>query len=101
MGANETDRCFALMERFSDLHLDTTMAMTRASIPYTRIDPVVATNAQLIRWQYRVVYGSDYPNLPYAYQEERRDLLERQLSEDVVRKIFRENALRLYGLERF
>ena len=62
------------------------------------IDPAAVTNDQLIQWQDRVLYGSDYPNLPYAYEEERRDLLERGLPDDVLRKLFRENAVRLYGL---
>jgi predicted TIM-barrel fold metal-dependent hydrolase len=98
MGAYETDRCFALMERYPGLHLDTTMAMTRASIPYTLIDPAAVSNDQVIRWQDRVIYGSDYPNLPYPYEEERRDLLARALPESVLVKLFRGNAVRLYEL---
>ena len=60
--------------------------------------PAQVTNDQLIRWQDRVIYGSDHPNLPYTYEEERRDLLERGLPDGVLRKLFRENAVPLYRL---
>ena len=45
-----------------------------------------------------MIYGSDHPNLPYTYEEERRDLLERGLPDGVLRKLFRENAVPLYRL---
>ncbi len=48
------------------------MAMTPVTIPYTGIDPAVVLNEDLVRHGDRIVFGSDFPNLPYPYEEERR-----------------------------
>ena len=45
MGAFETRAALQLLDRFPHLHLDTTMAMTRASLPYTGIDHAVVRDA--------------------------------------------------------
>ena len=88
----------ALLERFPHLHLDTTMAMTPVTTPYTGIDPAVVLNDDLLRHRDRIVFGSDFPNLPYPYEEERRGLWARDLPLDVYQRIFRENARRLFRL---
>jgi uncharacterized protein len=98
MGAFETRLALALLERYPHLHLDTTMAMTSASTRYTGIDPEVVRNEDLLRHRDRVVFGSDFPNLPYAYEEERRGLWARDLPLEVYQRIFHENARRLFRL---
>jgi predicted TIM-barrel fold metal-dependent hydrolase len=98
MGAFETRLALQLLDRFPDLHLDTTMAMTRASLPYTGIDPAVVRDADLVRHADRILYGSDFPNLPYPYEEERAGLWARDLPLDVYHRIFRTNALRFFAL---
>jgi predicted TIM-barrel fold metal-dependent hydrolase len=98
MGAFETRACFALLDRFPGLHLDTTMALTPASFPFTRIDPGVVRDADLVRYRDRIVFGSDFPNLPYPYDEERRGLWARDLPLEVYRRIFYENARALFRL---
>lgn len=98
MGAFETPACLRLLDRFPHLHLDTTMAMTPASTPFTRIDPWIVRDADLVRHAGRIVFGSDFPNLPYPYEEERRGLWGRDLPLPVYRQIFYENARALFGL---
>jgi uncharacterized protein len=98
MGAFETRLALALLERFPHLYLDTTMAMTPVTIPFTGIDPAVVLNEDLLRHRDRIVFGSDFPNLPYPYEEERRGLWARDLPLDVYRRIFYENARRLFRL---
>ena len=98
MGAFEMRLALALLERFPHLHLDTTMAMTPVTTPYTGIDPAVVLNDDLLRHRDRIVFGSDFPNLPYPYEEERRGLWARDLPLDVYQRIFRENARRLFRL---
>jgi predicted TIM-barrel fold metal-dependent hydrolase len=98
MGAFETRLALAILERFPHLHLDTTMAMTPATVRYTGIDPAVVLNEDLVRHRDRVVFGSDFPNLPYPYEEERRGLWARDLPLDVYQRIFHENARRLFRL---
>jgi predicted TIM-barrel fold metal-dependent hydrolase len=100
MGAYETRAALQLLDRYPSLHLDTTMAMTRASLPYTGIDPAVVRDQDLVRHADRILFGSDFPNLPYPYEEERAGLWARDLPPDVYRRIFRDNALRFFGLTR-
>jgi predicted TIM-barrel fold metal-dependent hydrolase len=98
MGAFETRAALQLLGRYPHLHLDTTMAVTPASLPYTGIDAEVVRDADLVRHADRILFGSDFPNLPYPYEEERAGLWARDLPLDVYRQIFRDNALRFFGV---
>jgi predicted TIM-barrel fold metal-dependent hydrolase len=51
-----------------------------------------------VRHADRIVFGSDFPNLPYPYEEERRPLWARDLPLAVYEKIFRDNARRVFRL---
>jgi predicted TIM-barrel fold metal-dependent hydrolase len=97
MGAFETRSALRLLDRHPNLYLDTTMAMTPASTPFTGIDSGVVRDADLVRYADRIVFGSDFPNLPYPYEEERRGLWARDLPLDVYRRIFYENARALFS----
>ncbi len=98
MGAFETPAALELLDRYPNLHLDTTMALTPASTPFTGIDPAVVRDADLVRYADRILFGSDFPNLPYPYDEERGGLWARGLPRDVYERIFHANARRLFGL---
>lgn len=98
MGMFETRATFRLLDRFPRLHLDTTMALTPRSTPFTRVDPGVVRDEDLVRYGDRILFGSDFPNLPYPYEEERRALWARGLPLDVYRRIFRDNARAFFGL---
>jgi predicted TIM-barrel fold metal-dependent hydrolase len=100
MGAFETRACLRLLDCFPGLHLDTTMAMTPASTPFTRIDPAMVRDEDLVRHARRIVFGSDFPNLPYPYEEEHRGLWARDLPMPVYDQIFHANAARLFGVGR-
>jgi predicted TIM-barrel fold metal-dependent hydrolase len=98
MGAFETRRCLALLERHPNLYLDTTMALSRASTPYTGFDPAVVRDEDLVRHADRILFGSDFPNLPYPYEAEREDLWARGLPPSVYQRIFHDNARQLFAL---
>jgi len=97
LGAFETDAFLALTEEFPHLYLDTSMAVTPLARPYVGIDAESVTNAQLLQYQDRILFGSDFPLIPYDYEEERRWAWERGLPVEVQRKIFYDNALRFLG----
>ncbi|MGH7367639.1 MAG: amidohydrolase family protein, partial [Candidatus Rokuibacteriota bacterium] len=84
-----------------NMYLDTTAAMAAQS-PIFRdspgASPADVTDADLVRWQDRILFGSDFPNTPHDYDDERRPIWERPLPETVHRKIFYDNARRLLGL---
>ncbi|MGH7318626.1 MAG: amidohydrolase family protein, partial [Candidatus Rokuibacteriota bacterium] len=98
MGAFETRVCLGLLDRYPNLYLDTTMALTPASYPFTRIDARVVRDTDLIRHAGRLLFGSDFPNLPYPYEEERRGLWARDLPLSVYQRIFHDNARHLFRL---
>ena len=102
MGSFETRQFFRLMERCPNLYLDTTMAFAPIRHEHRKIDArlnrISVPNDDLLRWQDRIVFGSDFPNLPYPYEEERDALWLRDLPPAVYRKIFHDNAAAFLGL---
>ena len=48
--------------------------------------------------QDRLLFGTDFPNLPYPWARERDWLLGAGVPDEVLDKILRGNALRLIGL---
>jgi len=98
MGYFEPDGFLALTEEFEHVYLDTTMALAPVAARYVGGNPAAVTNAQLLRHQDRILFGSDFPLIPYAYEEERRWAVDRGLPQAVRRKIFYANALRFLGL---
>lgn len=98
MGAFESEAFLGLLDAHPYLVVDTTMAMTPRAAPYVGAEPVGISDAQLVRYQDRVLFGSDFPLIPYDYDEERRWAWARELPDVVRRKIFHDNAVRFLGL---
>jgi predicted TIM-barrel fold metal-dependent hydrolase len=88
LGSPDTRRYFALGKIYPTLFTDTTMALTHPDL----LAPVDA--ADLESAHAMILYGSDYPNVPYPYERERESIEALGLSEGARRAIFRENALR-------
>jgi len=90
------------MERCTQLNLDTTMAYEPVRPEYRKIDTslnrISVTNDDLLRWKDRIVFVSDFPTLPYPYEEELEALWLRDLPLDAFRKIFHDNAAALLGI---
>jgi predicted TIM-barrel fold metal-dependent hydrolase len=90
MGQYETEAFMALLDDHRNLYLDTTMAFAATS-PFRRDVPrhLVVAHAD------RIVYGTDWPNIPYAYGGDRDALLALGLPDGAYRAIFHDNAARL------
>ena len=95
MGMFESDAFLELLDAYPNVYVDTTMALAPAAAGYVGADPAAITDEALVRWQDRVLFGSDFPLIPYDYDEERRWAWERALPDVVRRKIFYDNAARL------
>ena len=95
MGAFESEAFLALLDAYPNVFVDTTMALAPAAGRYVGADPAAITDAALIRYQDRILFGSDFPLIPYDYEEERRWAWDRPLPDAVRRKIFHDNAARL------
>jgi len=51
--------------------------------------------------QDRILFGSDFPNIPHAYSNQVAALRKLNLGENIERKIFNDNALNLLALKEF
>ena len=91
MGVPETLDYFSLARAHSNLFIDTTMAFASNDL---------RTNASAIeieRASGSIVYGTDFPNIPYAYDRERRGIEALGLSIAARAAIFSGNARRLHA----
>lgn len=92
LGADEFDAYQRLLERHDNLWLDTTMAAAGffpAKLPM-----------RLLRARPdRVLYGTDFPNIPFAWDRELRALAGLGLPQADLAALLGGNALRLAGLE--
>jgi hypothetical protein len=98
MGCFEPEAFLALTEAHPHLYVDTTMALAAAAGPYVGADPSAISDALLLRYQDRILFGSDFPLIPYDYDEERRWAWDRGLPVAARRKILHDNALGFLGL---
>lgn len=98
LGAFDTAAFLALTESYPNLYLDTTMALTPFATPYVGLDPATIPTDLIVRHQDRILFGSDFPLIPYPYEEERRFVQTRALPQAVARKILYGNAARFLGL---
>jgi predicted TIM-barrel fold metal-dependent hydrolase len=92
-GAPDSEAYFAAMERYPRLHLDTTMVFARDSP--VRGDIGVFDATPILAHPDRVLYGTDFPNLPYAYEREREGIAALGLPGDVLGAVMHDNAARL------
>jgi len=90
-GADEFDGYAALLERHDNLWLDTTM-LASGYFPFT-----VPRRLYDLRPD-RILYGTDFPNLPYAWDRELKHLLDLKLGEEREAGLLGQNALALYGV---
>ena len=91
LGADEFDAYERLLERHDNLWLDTTMVVAD-------FFPMAPPERLLRCRPERVLYGTDFPNLPFAWDREIVRLVERRLDERVLAALLGETARALYGL---
>jgi predicted TIM-barrel fold metal-dependent hydrolase len=89
LGVDEFSAYGAMLERFDNLWLDTTMVVG-GYFPF-------AVPPELLRVRpERILYGSDFPNLPYAWDRELRALSRAGLDDDALAALLGGNADRLF-----
>jgi hypothetical protein len=97
LGAPEYAEHLDLAQRHPNVHLDTTMVGTPFMAERAPLGAQVL--ARLADLQERVVLGSDFPNIPYAYAEQLAALERFGLGDDWLRAVCWENVLRLLGTD--
>jgi uncharacterized protein len=91
LGADEFEAYAGLLERHENLWLDTTMALAGY---FPTPDPWYLLESR----SDRILYGTDFPQLPFAWDRELRRIAARGLPERALARILGENARALYGI---
>jgi len=101
-GVPDTDRFFALMDEHPGLYLDTTMVFASQSpmhISLARphgLETVPEIDCEALEMHAdRVLYGTDYPNIPFTYPTERDAIVALGLGGATQRAILHDNAAAL------
>ncbi|MCB2148335.1 MAG: amidohydrolase [Deltaproteobacteria bacterium] len=92
LGFSETREYKTLIEKYDNLWLDTTMALT----DYFHIQERIGLREYRID---RIMYGSDFPNIPYAWDRELKWLRDSRLSDDELDRILNKNAADFFDLD--
>lgn len=95
LGAEAMEAHAALLDRHERLYLDTTMAVGDYFGPGRRERALAIVRAH----PDRVLYGTDFPNLPYEWDEELKVLLGAGLPEAHLAAVLGGNAARVFGLD--
>ncbi|MFH2092749.1 MAG: amidohydrolase family protein [Pseudomonadota bacterium] len=91
LGFDEIGAYQKMIETYDNLWLDTTMVIS----DYFPIQEKLGLE------QYRsdrIMYGSDFPNIPYAWDSELRELKNSGLAPDTLEKITHKNAIAFFNL---
>jgi len=91
MGLGETTTYRKLIEKYDNLWLDTTMVLTDYFEPGVTIDLAGCRTD-------RIMYGSDFPNIPYEWDRELKVLNEADISRDALIRISSKNAVDFFSL---
>ena len=94
LGAPELDAFATLAERHEHVRLDTTMAFVDffdSPVPDGYLE-------RLVTLQGKVLFGTDFPNIPYPYAHQLEVLDRLGLGDDWMRDVLWHNGARLFGV---
>jgi predicted TIM-barrel fold metal-dependent hydrolase len=97
LGMPEYAEFLDLAERYERVHLDTTMFATDFTERLMPFDPALRPRLGALRD--KVVLGSDFPSIPYAYAHQLAALHRLDLGEDWLRAVLWGNGARLFEVE--
>ena len=97
LGMSEYHAFADLAEAYDGVHLDTTMAGTDFTERFAPLPPGYLPRLAALRG--KVVLGSDFPNIPYAYAHQIEALDRWELGDDWLRAVLWENGNRLMRLQ--
>lgn len=96
MGMPEYGEFLDLVERYERVHLDTTMAFTDFVEAFTPFPP--DQRGRLIDAGDRILFGSDFPNIPYPYLHALEAVVRLDLGDAWLRRVLHDNARELLGI---
>ena len=97
LGMPEYAEFLDLAERYERVHLDTTMFATDFTERLMPFDPALRPRLGALRD--KVILGSDFPSIPYAYAHQLHALHRLELGEEWLRAVLWHNGARLFGVD--
>ena len=91
LGADEFDSYRRLLESYDNLWLDTTMTLADY-LPFDNVPDLMQMRAD------RLIFGSDFPNLPYAWDREIKRICHLKLTRQALTKLMSQNAVEFYSI---
>ena len=92
LGIDENSAYQKMIERYDNLWLDTAIVLTDY---FPGLNP-----PQLNEWRMdRIVYGTDFPNIPFAWDREIKWLDRAGLSDESMKLIFHKNSMDLFSIQ--
>lgn len=98
LGCYEYLEFFDMVKDHSAVYFDTAMVLMHHGIFSDRFDMDTMLDA-LLDIQDHVMFGSDFPNIPYDYTLALKSIKDLPVDDDVKEKIAWKNAARFYGLD--
>ena len=91
LGADEFSSYCRLLKNYDNLWLDTTMTLADY-LPFESVPDLADMRAD------RIIFGSDFPNLPYAWDRELRQIVRLNLDEEMQTRLLAQNAIEFYSI---
>ena len=91
LGADEFDTYRRLLENYDNLWLDTTMTLADY-LPFGNIPNLAEMRDD------RIIFGTDFPNLPYAWDRELQRIGHLNLTRKRLSKLLSQNAVEFYAI---
>jgi len=91
LGFDEISAYRQLVERYDNLWLDTTMVLA----DYFPLEETIKLNDYRAD---RVMYGTDFPNIPYAWDRELKRLKAADIPYDRLERILNKNSMDFFGI---
>jgi len=100
LGMPEVDGFLDLADRYPSVQLDTTMAFTDFSVgEATHAVELGRRLAPRLRdLQERILFGTDFPNIPHPYHHQLEALARLELGDEWLRDVCWRNGARLFGI---
>ncbi len=97
MGAFEYKKFLSILDRHENVYLDTAMIYIPNNIfPEKKVKR--PKREELISYQDKILFGSDFPNIPYEYEHSTKGLFELDMPKDFYKDIFYNNAKKLFNI---
>ncbi|MFH1982939.1 MAG: amidohydrolase family protein [Pseudomonadota bacterium] len=95
LGADEFTAYHRLLSEYDNLWLDTTMVLADYLPIGTELPPLADFRSD------RVMFGTDFPNIPYAWDREIKKLAAMGIDASFLARLLGENAAAFYGISQF